>query len=184
MKFNGNDGYVNDALGADKGADVAAAFTHFTFDQTDGDEMCADIQGVGLEWTDPQLHSKVREYGPGDLGGEGMKLFFESHVCNKMCNMLQLPSTSKSLQLIAATCDAAGSAELHAMLKKHVSKECVICMDAPRAAVCKPCLHLTFCRDCAKLAACNSHCPVCRVEVESVVIVGSRVAARRSTYLA
>merc|ERR1712048_811600 len=113
-----------------------------------------------------------------------MKLFFQSHVCNELCTQLLLPSASKSIQLIAATGGAAESAALSSMVKKHISKECVICLDKPRAAICKPCEHLTFCLDCAKLVACTRHCPVCRAEVESVVVVGPRVAARRSTYLA
>lgn len=89
IKINGNDGYVNESVDREV-AEVAAAFSHFTFEHTRGQQLCVDIQGVGLEWTDPQLHSVDKAFGPADLGREGMKMFFTSHVCSARCTALGL----------------------------------------------------------------------------------------------
>jgi len=78
VKMNGNDGYVNCDDVDQETAAVAAAFSHFSFDRTGGEELCVDIQGVGLHWTDPQLHSTNKRFGPADLGPQGMTRFFAS----------------------------------------------------------------------------------------------------------
>jgi len=69
---------------------LAQAFSHFTYDETEGKEMVVDIQGVGHKYTDPQLHSTEKKYGRADLGQQGIDRFFTSHKCNVCCKVLGL----------------------------------------------------------------------------------------------
>lgn len=65
-------------------------FSHFTWQRSHGKTMVVDIQGVQDLYTDPQIHSTESLYGDGDLGNRGMALFFHSHRCNDLCNLLGL----------------------------------------------------------------------------------------------
>jgi len=89
VKLNSNDGYVNYDVPYDLITE-AAAFSHFTFEKSNGDQIVVDIQGVGRKWTDPQVHSRSKRFGFADLGEEGMRKFFRSHVCGKVCKLLKL----------------------------------------------------------------------------------------------
>ena len=75
------------ALGPDA---VAQAFTHFSYQHSGGEVMVCDIQGTGQKFTDPQLHSLGRAYGPADLGVEGFRRFFATHNCGALCRKLGL----------------------------------------------------------------------------------------------
>jgi hypothetical protein len=85
------------------------AFSHFTFEATEGSGLVCDIQGVqrrhaatGTEeylFTDPQIHGTLRRWGKGDLGREGMRMFFTAHRCNDVCRLLGLtPSNTTSAE--------------------------------------------------------------------------------------
>lgn len=175
IKYNANEGWVNDNddLNTDD-AVVAAAFSHFTFEHTNGKELCVDIQGVGLQWTDPGLHSRQGGcFGPGDLGAEGMRRFFKTHQCNTLCCALGLHAVD------------AGTLELGNAAVQLEVKACMVCMDGERKFVCRPCSHLCYCADCAE--ACRSlPCPVCRKQVLTLVsleqMVG-RMSGPPSTYV-
>eukprot|EP01012_Entosiphon_sulcatum_P053516 TRINITY_DN7363_c1_g2_i2.p1 TRINITY_DN7363_c1_g2~~TRINITY_DN7363_c1_g2_i2.p1 ORF type:complete len:340 (+),score=66.36 TRINITY_DN7363_c1_g2_i2:228-1247(+) len=90
QKHNNNMGYVN----TKRCRRTPHAFSHFTHHWSKGRLIVVDIQGVGDRYTDPQIHSDTDEglvYGPGDLGREGILLFFASHQCNSICAQLGLP---------------------------------------------------------------------------------------------
>lgn len=71
------------------------AFSHFTYEQTKGQMIVVDIQGVGDNYTDPQIHSNIPTtqppvWGQGDMGDSGIQKFFETHRCNLLCKQLGL----------------------------------------------------------------------------------------------
>jgi len=162
VKFNGNDGFVETAVGGDAAA-VAAAFSHFTFVHTCGDELCVDVQGVGTLWTDPQIHSVTKRYGVADLGQNGMQRFFESHMCSKLCLLLQLRSvSSETLKL--------GEPVRPPQL-------CVVCLVGERVGLCKPCRHLCICLQCIRSVEQLSRCPICRQELAGIEVVSLAAGA-------
>ena len=68
-----------------------------------------------------------------------------------------MPSVEQTLQ------------ESMSRLEAALVKECLICMDAPRAAVLEPCRHAVACVACTRqLMASRAPCPVCRVPVQAV----------------
>jgi hypothetical protein len=93
IKHNGNDGFV-----ADQSRATPQAFSHFTYHHTKGALLVCDMQGVGDFYTDPQLHTADGEgYGRGNLGKEGMQMFFRHHHCNSICQFLNLPPSVTAL---------------------------------------------------------------------------------------
>eukprot|EP00760_Papus_ankaliazontas_P001225 PhM_4_TR10429/c0_g1_i1/m.58998/K08292/EEF2K; elongation factor 2 kinase len=74
------------------------AFSHFTYVVSNGMCMVCDIQGVetsfGYVFTDPQIHGTASRWGSGDLGREGVRLFFASHECNDLCRQYGLPPSN------------------------------------------------------------------------------------------
>ena len=78
--------------------EVPQAFSHFTYEASAGKCLVCDIQGIwnwqdGFTLTDPVVHhvgSKKHRYGKTDQGIDGIKKFFESHVCGTVCERLGL----------------------------------------------------------------------------------------------
>jgi hypothetical protein len=81
-KHNNNFGYIND----DTDRNTPQAFSHFSYEETGGQLIVVDIQGVGDMYTDPQIHTADGQgYGRGNLGVEGINKFFSTHACNSIC---------------------------------------------------------------------------------------------------
>ena len=87
-KYNGNAGYVDRA--SPRLRATPQAFSHFTFCRTGGEKIVVDVQGVGDLLTDPQLHTREGNSGPGDGGPRGFGLFFATHKCNRICRRMNL----------------------------------------------------------------------------------------------
>jgi hypothetical protein len=108
VKYSNNNGWVNrrhatvtDAATAvselQLWTETAAAFSHFTWQLTNGQIMVTDLQGVGGILTDPQIHTKsgrgrshLGKRQSGDIGKDGMTRFFHTHACNALCQCLAL----------------------------------------------------------------------------------------------
>ncbi|KAF1999556.1 hypothetical protein P154DRAFT_546133 [Amniculicola lignicola CBS 123094] len=95
VKYNGNKNYVNDDIPNDGFNKRAQAFSHFTFERSQGRFLVCDLQGVGSLLTDPAIHTSDPErfkLSDTNLGKEGFKFFFQAHACNEFCVKLALKS--------------------------------------------------------------------------------------------
>ena len=162
VKFNSSDGWVNTEVSANL-LDLAAAYSHYSFDKTCGAQLCVDIQGVGQIWADPQFHSSDKSFGPADHGYTGMKRVCTTHRCNRFCCALQL----RSVELGTL---AFGKPVGHeAVLQER--KLCLVCMDADREVACRPCGHLCLCRQCAEDPTMGRLCLICRQPTQCITLV-------------
>jgi Alpha-kinase family len=86
QKFNSNTGWSDDSLPWPR---VMQALSHFTYHTSDGNKLLCDLQGGvykdGIVLTDPVVMSRTREFGPTDLGANGISSFFAHHKCNEFC---------------------------------------------------------------------------------------------------
>jgi hypothetical protein len=106
IKHNNNNGFVSDDQRC-----TPQAFSHFTFHCSGGQLMIVDIQGVGDDYTDPQILSRDGQgYGRGNLGQKGMRKFFKTHRCNAVCELLGLPVVRAGSLHARPVDDAASSA--------------------------------------------------------------------------
>lgn len=92
-KFSNNTGFVN----YDDPATMLQAFSHWTYEYTNGEIIVVDLQGIVIKdnqkylLTDPCIHSTdLMRFGRSNLGKPGMKRFFQTHICNAVCHDLQL----------------------------------------------------------------------------------------------
>ncbi|KAF5390763.1 hypothetical protein D9757_004414 [Collybiopsis confluens] len=80
---------------------VVDTFAHHVVDESNGDYMLADIQGLissdksSILLFDPQAHTKAGGLGAWDSGTEEIKKFCKEHKCNIYCNKLHLRDLSK-----------------------------------------------------------------------------------------
>jgi hypothetical protein len=96
LKWCSNGHYQKGAADPDFSATLAA-FTHWTYEVTDGHLMVVDVQGIRTDdrthfiLTDPAVHCIVPEkFGRLNLGEDGMSAFWASHECNVVCKALRL----------------------------------------------------------------------------------------------
>lgn len=97
-KYNNNRGYVSDDNSEFNQA--AQAFSHFTFERSQGCVLISDLQGVGYTLTDPAIHTLDPErfkLTDTNLGQDGFKFFFSTHVCNHICGKLNLKSEASMI---------------------------------------------------------------------------------------
>ena len=66
-------------------------FSAFSFYESQGTRLVADIQGVGNLFTDPQVLSSDYRFGDGDLGPRGMALFFHTFRHNTVASAMGIP---------------------------------------------------------------------------------------------
>ncbi len=78
--------------------DVLQTFMHYSWVESQGEMMVADLQGVrnNLEFllTDPAILSNSINgglYEGSDTGVKGIAMFFLKHKCNDLCRQLKLP---------------------------------------------------------------------------------------------
>ena len=91
-KYNNNGGFVDVA----DDAELANAFSHWTWVASAGELMVLDVQGApdgkgGIVCTDAQVqHRDPGRYGHGNRGERGMGDFFAAHRCGGLCARLGL----------------------------------------------------------------------------------------------
>ena len=91
-KYISNTGWVNPICCMEYV--LMPAFTHWSWVHTRGDLMITDLQGVRYDHkyvlTDPCVLSFDRKFGAMDNSVIGMAFFFTSHVCNSVCQALEI----------------------------------------------------------------------------------------------
>ncbi|KAF5024848.1 hypothetical protein F66182_3087 [Fusarium sp. NRRL 66182] len=102
VKYNNNCSYVNEEKLDDEVEfnEAAQAFSHFTYERSWGSFLVCDLQGVGHVLTDPAIHTLDPErfkLADTNLGKDGFKFFFATHVCNHICRELLLKSKASTL---------------------------------------------------------------------------------------
>jgi len=78
---------------------TAQAFSHFSFEHSQGNVLICDIQGVENRFTDPQIHTMSgKGFGLGNLGQTGIRAFLLRHSCTDLCRAVGLaPIHAKDL---------------------------------------------------------------------------------------
>ncbi|KAI1350370.1 kinase-like domain-containing protein [Xylaria sp. FL0043] len=86
-KFNSNSGWVDTTNGA--WSHVMQALSHFSYHNSGGQLLLCDLQGGmyknGYILSDPVIMSQRGNYGPTDLGPDGIRSFFQRHRCGNYC---------------------------------------------------------------------------------------------------
>ena len=87
-----NDGFV---ASGDNYEPILDAFSHWTYNESRGQMLVMDLQGVkqpsGAFWlTDPAIHSPTGDFGGDNKRALGIARFFETHRCNQICENLNL----------------------------------------------------------------------------------------------
>ncbi|XP_051749602.1 transient receptor potential cation channel subfamily M member 6 isoform X2 [Ctenopharyngodon idella] len=94
-KYNNNTG---EEIVPSSGLEEAIlAFSHWTYEYTNKELLVLDLQGVGVDLTDPSLirvddksSSGEMAFGPANLGDDAIQSFVLKHTCNSCCKKLGL----------------------------------------------------------------------------------------------
>eukprot|EP00658_Telonema_sp_P-2_P081836 TRINITY_DN8495_c0_g1_i1.p1 TRINITY_DN8495_c0_g1~~TRINITY_DN8495_c0_g1_i1.p1 ORF type:complete len:425 (+),score=111.44 TRINITY_DN8495_c0_g1_i1:205-1479(+) len=99
VKYNSNRGFVRSEEDNQSPThellvrQTPQAFSHFSWQESGGELIIVDIQGVGDLYTDPQIHTRTTAddaSASANLGQRGMAYFFASHTCTGICSKLGL----------------------------------------------------------------------------------------------
>jgi hypothetical protein len=96
-KYTSNNGWIEDDGNVGWVVEALEAFSHYTYHRSGGQMIVCDLQGryrhdrfskkkSRFELTDPAICSRLRNYGPTDLGEKGIESFFANHSCNAYCH--------------------------------------------------------------------------------------------------
>ena len=94
--------------------------------------MIVDLQGVGNILTDPQIHCLDRNrFGKGNLGYQGIMMFFNTHHCNEHCQKLGLlnPRLTESIPSNFKLIAELSKEEMSMPENTPVHKLCDLCRD-------------------------------------------------------
>lgn len=95
VKYNSNRGYVNQKLQDDPTNNAIQAFSHFTFERSQGRFLINNLGGVGRLLFHPAVQARERNQFvllDSNYGAKGFRTFFATHDCNAVCRDLQLRS--------------------------------------------------------------------------------------------
>ena len=85
VKWNNNTGRVSRKVYSP----LLDAFSHWTYDVTNGFLLIVDIQGVERDdcfiLTDPAINCVEQRFGGTNIGEVGAELFFAMHECSDVC---------------------------------------------------------------------------------------------------
>jgi hypothetical protein len=105
-KFNSNTGWTPDTKSP--WIDVMQALSHYSYHSSQRSVLFCDLQGGcykdGFIITDPVIMSTTKEYGPTDLGAEGISTFFARHKCNAYCNAQWIKPADKKVYFDVQKC--------------------------------------------------------------------------------
>ena len=105
-KFNSNSGWTPNQM--TPWIDVMQALSHYSYHSSQRNALICDLQGGcykdGFIITDPVVMSPTKEYGPTDLGAEGISTFFARHKCNKFCNSQWITPVDKKVYFDNTKC--------------------------------------------------------------------------------
>ena len=76
---------------------VAQAFSHYTFQKSQGYFLVCDLQGVIQNLTDPLVLTKKNTKNNANTSAMGILAFFQTHICNHICKELELEVMDKVL---------------------------------------------------------------------------------------
>ncbi|KAJ8380728.1 hypothetical protein SKAU_G00015060 [Synaphobranchus kaupii] len=100
-KYNNNTGEETTPLSGLE--ETVLTFSHWTYHYTRGELLVLDLQGVGLDLTDPSVIMSDDKSSPGDLvfgptnlGDDAIHSFIEKHTCNTCCAKLGLTDLRKT----------------------------------------------------------------------------------------
>jgi hypothetical protein len=98
-KFNSNTGWTPDKM--TPWIEVMQALSHYSYHSSQRSVLFCDLQGGsykdGFIITDPVIMSLTREFGPTDLGPEGISTFFARHKCNSYCRAQWIKPEDKKI---------------------------------------------------------------------------------------